>query len=332
MSTIKLRRSTIQGSVPTTSALADGEVAINTYDGKLYFVKSPNGISSVVALQPYSGGTGINVDTSTGLISTKQDISTTASPTFAGLTLNGALTDTTDSVGTSGQVLQSTGTGVRWVSNSSTSPATTSTLGVVQVDGTTISVTTGGTISVANPNKLINGSYSATLDSTGTLTVDNLTVNALTTVNSQTLVVQGIGNLLLSEDGQYLTLPNGQPIASNNAYNVVLIGANTGSFYFTSGGKLQLPPSGDITDSNGNSVIHSPVVTGTLTDSTGSTGSSGYILQSTGTGVAWVTPTGASGAVSYFSNQGLTKTQQANARANIGLDDATMYFYNYMFG
>ena len=125
MSTIKLRRSTVQGSVPTTSALADGEVAINTYDGKLYFVKSPNGISSVVALQPYSGGTGINVDTSTGLISTKQDISTTASPTFAGLALTGAMTDANNTTGSAGQVLTSDGAGhVIWTNVSGGSGGT----------------------------------------------------------------------------------------------------------------------------------------------------------------------------------------------------------------
>jgi len=235
--------------------------------------------------------------------------------------------------GSNGQILQTDGSGnYSWISNSSTQTASSSQLGVVKVDGTTITAAVDGTISVANPNKLVNGSYNATLDNTGTLTVNNLTVNALTTVNSQTLVVQGIGNLLLSQDGQYLTLPSGQPVASNNSYNVVIVGANSGSFYFTSGGKLQLPPSGDITDSNGVSVLHSPVISGALTDGNNSTGTSGYILQSTGTGVQWVTPAGASGAVSYFTNQGLTNTQQANARANIGLDDATLYFYSYMFG
>jgi hypothetical protein len=275
---VKFKRSAVAGKVPQTTDLNLGELALNTYDGRIYLKKSVASVETVVALQPFPDG------------------------------------------GTSGQILSLDSNGnLTWSSNSYTLPtANTSILGGVKVDGTTISAAIDGTISVTNPDKLINGSYSATLDSSGTLTVDNLTVNALATVNSQTLVVQGIGNLLLSEDGQYLTLPDGQPIASNSSYNVVLIGANTGSFYFTSGGKLQLPPSGDIVDSDGNSVIHSPVITGTLTDGNNSTGTSGYILQSTGTGVAWVTPASASGAVSYFADQGLTSTQQAYARANIG--------------
>jgi len=197
--------------------------------------------------------------------------------------------------GTNGQILSSDGAGnVSWISNSSTSPATSTSLGVVQVDGTTIVANGSGVISARS---LVNGSYSAVLDSTGTLTVNNLTVNATTTVNSQTLVVQGIGNLLLSQDGQYLTLPNGQTIASNNAYNVAIIGANSGSFYFSSGGTLKLPPNGDIIDSNGNSVLN---LNGRV--------------------------------VSYGVTQNLTSTQQLTARSNIGLDDATLYFYCYMFG
>jgi len=106
-----------------------------------------------------------------------------------------------------------------------------------------------------DPFRLVNGAYSATLDNTGTLTVDNLVVNAETTVTTQTFVVTSIGNLLLSEDGQVLELPPGQTPITTEDYNAVIIGANTGSWYFKSQGVLQLPPNGDITDSAGNSVL-----------------------------------------------------------------------------
>jgi hemin uptake protein HemP len=46
--TIKLKRSATQNSIPTTSALALGEVAINTYDGKMYIKKSVGGTETVV--------------------------------------------------------------------------------------------------------------------------------------------------------------------------------------------------------------------------------------------------------------------------------------------
>ena len=46
--TIKLKRSATQGSIPATSALSLGEVAINTYDGKMYIKKSVGGTESIV--------------------------------------------------------------------------------------------------------------------------------------------------------------------------------------------------------------------------------------------------------------------------------------------
>ena len=51
--TIKLRRSATAGATPTTSQLELGEVAINTYDGKMYIKKSVGGTESIVEI---SGG------------------------------------------------------------------------------------------------------------------------------------------------------------------------------------------------------------------------------------------------------------------------------------
>jgi len=48
--TIKLRRSATQGAVPTTSQLALGELAMNTYDGKLFIKKDVNGTESIVEI------------------------------------------------------------------------------------------------------------------------------------------------------------------------------------------------------------------------------------------------------------------------------------------
>ena len=38
--TIKLKRSSTEGKVPTTAQLALGELAINTYDGRIFFEKN----------------------------------------------------------------------------------------------------------------------------------------------------------------------------------------------------------------------------------------------------------------------------------------------------
>ena len=54
--TIKLKRSATAGAAPTTSQLELGEVAINTYDGKMYIKKSVGGTESIVEISGGGGG------------------------------------------------------------------------------------------------------------------------------------------------------------------------------------------------------------------------------------------------------------------------------------
>ena len=54
--TIKLKRSSTSGAAPTTSQLELGEVAINTYDGKMYIKKDVGGTESIVEITAGSGG------------------------------------------------------------------------------------------------------------------------------------------------------------------------------------------------------------------------------------------------------------------------------------
>lgn len=53
--TFRLKRSSVQGRVPTTSDLQLGELALNTYDGKLY-TKKDTGTASIVEIG--AGGSG----------------------------------------------------------------------------------------------------------------------------------------------------------------------------------------------------------------------------------------------------------------------------------
>jgi hypothetical protein len=63
--TIKIKRSAVAGKAPTTSDLQLGELALNTYDGKLY-TKKDNGTASIVEL----GGTLSTLTLGTGLSGT----------------------------------------------------------------------------------------------------------------------------------------------------------------------------------------------------------------------------------------------------------------------
>lgn len=45
--TFQVKRSTSSGSTPSSSDLAEGEIAINTADGLMFFKKSDNSIQTV---------------------------------------------------------------------------------------------------------------------------------------------------------------------------------------------------------------------------------------------------------------------------------------------
>ena len=54
---IKLKRSAVAGKAPAVGDLALGELALNTYDGKLY-TKKDDGTASIVDLSAGGGGGG----------------------------------------------------------------------------------------------------------------------------------------------------------------------------------------------------------------------------------------------------------------------------------
>jgi hypothetical protein len=93
--TVVLKRSAVTGRNPTTGDLALGELALNTYDGNLFF-KKDSGTASIVTVATLAG---------TQSLSNK----TLASPVITGTLTVGGTT------GTNGQLLASTGSGLQWV-------------------------------------------------------------------------------------------------------------------------------------------------------------------------------------------------------------------------
>jgi hypothetical protein len=89
MSTVKLKRSAVQGKVPTTTDLELGELAINTYDGKLY-LKKDDGTASIVditntdIIQDTTPQLGGDLDLNSSDITGTGNINITGAGTFSG--------------------------------------------------------------------------------------------------------------------------------------------------------------------------------------------------------------------------------------------------------
>jgi len=92
---IELKRSSVPGKVPTTTELALGELAINTYDGKLYLKKNVSGAETIVDITSGGGGSGSGTVTSVGTAGSVNGITLTGGPiTSAGtVTLGGTLSN-----------------------------------------------------------------------------------------------------------------------------------------------------------------------------------------------------------------------------------------------
>lgn len=167
--TVKIKRSSVEGKNPTTSDLELGELALNTYDGNLFFKKNVLGAEEVVSTATVDGTQTLtnktltaptinngNVYLTTGALKLPTSLSpdqtdegqiiwnssndlltvgtgagrktmvdtnssqtltnkTLTSPTLSSISLTGTIT-AGGGVGSSGQVLTSTGTGVQWSS------------------------------------------------------------------------------------------------------------------------------------------------------------------------------------------------------------------------
>jgi hypothetical protein len=91
---VKLKRSAVAGRVPATADLQLGEIALNTYDGRVYLKKSVASVESIVTIQQITGGTGVAVSVD-GVASIGQSVATTADVTFNSVSFPDETTQTT---------------------------------------------------------------------------------------------------------------------------------------------------------------------------------------------------------------------------------------------
>ena len=163
--TIKLKRSATSGAAPGTSDLALGEVAINTYDGKMYIKKSVSGAESIVEV---GSGTTVFQYADAGMV--EYEYTATANQTtFSGTDTNSA-------------TLSYTANSVLVFLN-----------GVLQDDGTDYTATNG--TSVVFTNALAANDEVRIISISSSASVHNPTkLDAITTVNGQAAYTMNVNS------------------------------------------------------------------------------------------------------------------------------------------
>jgi hypothetical protein len=199
---IKLKRNTTSGSVPSTSALQDGELALNTADGKLFFKTSTDGgvTYNIATLRQYTAGTNVTISNA-GQISATATVSPATTSTLGGVIVGNNIsvaTDGTISVNLSNYVTSTSLTST--LGSYVTSTSLTSTLGnyVTSTSLTSILGSYATTTALNNLSSLNNNGNSLSLASNGTLTAPgDILVNSLSVKDNivKTLFLYQDGNL-----------------------------------------------------------------------------------------------------------------------------------------
>jgi len=156
--TVVLKRSAVTGRNPTTGDLALGELALNTYDGNLFF-KKDSGTASIVTVATLAG---------TQTLSNK----TLTSPVVTGTLTAGG------SAGTNGQLLASTGSGLQWVTRDVSTLDSLTDVVISSATSGQVLTYTGSTWINADSNADITSAVFATNAQSDLGTFDDATISA----------------------------------------------------------------------------------------------------------------------------------------------------------
>jgi hypothetical protein len=204
---VKLKRTAVEGKIPTTATLELGELAINTYDGKIFFEKD-NGIPSVQQIITTDSLTNGSIQL-TGLISASYFLGNGSELSFGGTNIVSSSAQLTSSLDE--RYLNTIG---ELFSGSFTGEYSGSFIG----DGSQLTNLPPAEISQV-------ATVTSSFDSVSTIVVNH-------NFNSKNIIVSVYG----SDDSQII--PKSVKLTNNNTTTIKLSGNNSGYAVVAKGGHL----------------------------------------------------------------------------------------------
>jgi len=331
---ISLYTSITATNVPLASNLVNGELAINITDGKLFY-KDNSGVVQIIASKAGNvnvssisfGSTGLTPSTATtgavtvgGTLITSNGGTGLASYTAGDIPYYASGTALSKlGIGTSGQILRSTGTAPQWATLSGVAVTTfqTSLSGLTPNTATSGAITLAGTLGVANGGTGLTtltagyipyGNGTSAFGSSSSLTFNGTTLTAPQTVVSMT---SGSSNSGTTNYGLYLNI--GTP--STTGAFIRFAGAVTSDIYYgrvvnadafgwgvVGGSELMRLTSGGSLGIGTTSITNRLTVQGSGDISKFTNGTVSLYGYSDSAGLGWFTNTGATGVGVYYNN------------------------------
>lgn len=253
MSLILHKRSNVPLKAPSVADLTDGELSINTHDGRLFIKTTVDGVETITSFSSdhyytensatYTGLNGITIDLfgTEVKIGNSQDLRTSASPAFSGLSINGGATIGGMQFSSTGSIYNDQASNNQLIQTSTNSLS--SGLGLWTLGATNNALYSSGGINfmvgktLRAGNTPTGGTTPLTISNAGIVSV--LTTTASTSTSTGALIVSGGVGI-----GGALNVGNGLTV-TNNAH----------TWGFNSDGNLTIPDGKSVTYSDGSSIF-----------------------------------------------------------------------------